>query len=153
MQKLNRSRSQRIIAGVCGGLAEYFGVDVTLVRLAWILIFFAGGTGGVLYLIAWVIIPEAPAEASQPPVTSAADQAAPPAEAGAGTAALPPAKPREGGEETPDGRGRGIGLFLIGLGAYFLLQNFLPRFAIGRLWPLGLVALGLFVILGGRGER
>ncbi|HOO13081.1 MAG TPA: PspC domain-containing protein, partial [Bacillota bacterium] len=45
------------IAGVCGGVAEYFGIDSTLVRLGWILFTFAGGSGILAYIIAWIIMP------------------------------------------------------------------------------------------------
>lgn len=58
MKQLRRSRKNRIIAGVCGGFAEYFGVDPTLVRLIWVLITLAWGAGLLLYIIAWLIMPE-----------------------------------------------------------------------------------------------
>lgn len=58
MKQLKRSRKNRIIAGVCGGFAEYFNVDPTLVRLIWVLITLAWGAGLLLYIIAWLIIPE-----------------------------------------------------------------------------------------------
>jgi phage shock protein C len=58
MNQLKRSKKNRIIAGVCGGIAEYFGVDPTLVRLIWVLITLAWGAGLLLYIIAWLIMPE-----------------------------------------------------------------------------------------------
>ena len=58
IKRLYRSKKERIIAGVCGGIAEYFDVDPTLIRLIWILIIFMGGAGIIAYLIAWIIIPE-----------------------------------------------------------------------------------------------
>jgi phage shock protein PspC (stress-responsive transcriptional regulator) len=60
MNKLYRSKKNRIIAGVCGGIGEYFKVDPTLVRLLWLLIsIVSAGVGGVIaYIIAWIIIPE-----------------------------------------------------------------------------------------------
>ncbi len=57
-KKLYRSQSQRMIGGVAGGLAEYFNIDVSLVRLLWILSLFLVGGGILAYIIAWVIIPE-----------------------------------------------------------------------------------------------
>jgi phage shock protein C len=63
-RRLTLSETDRKIAGVCGGMAEYFGVDSTLVRLAWcILSIFCGAiVGGVIvYLLAWFIIPRPPA--------------------------------------------------------------------------------------------
>jgi len=59
MKRLHRSRTQRMIAGVCGGIGEYFEVDPTLVRLAWILFGLLGGAGVLAYIIAWLIVPEA----------------------------------------------------------------------------------------------
>ena len=61
MQKrLYRSREEKIIGGVCGGLAEYFNVDPTLIRLALVLITLFGGAGIIAYLVLWVIVPLAP---------------------------------------------------------------------------------------------
>jgi len=57
-KKLYRSRSDRMLAGVCGGLASYFGVDVTIVRILFALFALAGGPGLILYGILYVIIPE-----------------------------------------------------------------------------------------------
>ncbi len=58
-RRLYRSRTQKKIAGVCGGIAEYFQVDVTLVRLLALLLFFTGG-GLLIYIIAAIVIPEEP---------------------------------------------------------------------------------------------
>jgi len=61
MNKLYRSKKNRIIAGVCGGIGEYFKVDPTLIRLLWLLISIVGsGSGIIAYIIAWIIIPEEP---------------------------------------------------------------------------------------------
>jgi phage shock protein C len=58
--KLYRSRDQGMIAGICGGIGEYFGVDPTLIRLILVGLVFVGFSGILAYLIAWIIIPEAP---------------------------------------------------------------------------------------------
>ena len=58
-KKLLRSKKSRIIAGICGGIGEYFGVDPTVIRLLWVLFtFFSAGAGILAYIIAWIIIPE-----------------------------------------------------------------------------------------------
>lgn len=57
MKRLFRSRTNRMLGGVCGGVAEYFAVDPTIIRLAWVLIGFTGG-GLLAYILAWIIIPE-----------------------------------------------------------------------------------------------
>lgn len=61
-KKLYRSRSNKTLAGVCGGLADYFEIDVTLVRLIWVAFFFlsAGFPTLMAYVIAALIIPEEP---------------------------------------------------------------------------------------------
>ena len=58
MKKITRSRDERIIAGVCGGVAEYFDVDVTIVRLIWIFITIFGGIGILAYIFSVILIPE-----------------------------------------------------------------------------------------------
>lgn len=60
VKKLHRSKENRWLAGVCGGIAEYFNVDATLIRVLFILFGFVVGGGIVIYLILWIIIPEAP---------------------------------------------------------------------------------------------
>lgn len=57
-KRLTRSRD-RMVAGVAAGLSEYLGVDATLIRLGFILLSVAGGPGLLLYIIMWVIVPEA----------------------------------------------------------------------------------------------
>ena len=57
---LYKSRNSRMLCGVCGGVAEYFGLDPTLVRLGWVIFCALGGSGILAYLIAAVIIPEQP---------------------------------------------------------------------------------------------
>lgn len=68
-KKLYRSQSNRMIGGVCGGFAEYFSIDPTIVRLIWIAITFFGGLGIVIYIASLIIIPanpdQSPADASQ----------------------------------------------------------------------------------------
>jgi phage shock protein PspC (stress-responsive transcriptional regulator) len=67
IRRLTRSRTDRTIAGVCAGMADYLGVDVVLMRLAWVVLSIVPGAviGGVIvYLIAWILIPEATEPAS-----------------------------------------------------------------------------------------
>ena len=59
-KRLYRSGKEKILGGVCGGIAEYFRVDPVLVRLLWVLFALAWGTGVLLYIIAWIIIPRNP---------------------------------------------------------------------------------------------
>jgi phage shock protein C len=59
-RRLYRSRDEKMIGGVCGGLAEYFNVDPTLVRLIWVIITLIGGAGVLLYIVLWLIMPISP---------------------------------------------------------------------------------------------
>lgn len=62
-KRLYRSRKDRVIAGVCGGIADYFNVDPVLIRLIFVLIFFLGfGILFLVYIIAWIIVPLAPSD-------------------------------------------------------------------------------------------
>ena len=58
-RKLYRSQTDRKVAGVCGGLAEYFNVDPTLIRVLFIVLAVCGGAGLVLYLAMWIVVPDA----------------------------------------------------------------------------------------------
>lgn len=60
-KKLYRNTQDKMIAGVCSGIADYFKIDPTLVRLGAVLFACAGGAGLVAYLVAWIIVPEKPA--------------------------------------------------------------------------------------------
>jgi phage shock protein C len=60
-KKLYRSIEDRKIAGVCGGIGEYFDTDPTLIRLLVVAFVLAGGSGILAYILAWIIVPEAPA--------------------------------------------------------------------------------------------
>jgi len=63
-KKLYRSKKDKMIAGVCGGIAEYFDVDPTLIRLLTVIFVLLGGAGVVAYIIAWIIIPKNPEQVS-----------------------------------------------------------------------------------------
>ena len=58
--RLYRSGKEKILGGVCGGIAEYLKVDPVLIRLVWVALLFIGGIGIPLYLIAWIVIPRNP---------------------------------------------------------------------------------------------
>ena len=57
--ELMRSKDDRMIAGVCGGLAEYFNLDATLIRVLFLLLAVFGGSGIVIYIVMWIIVPDA----------------------------------------------------------------------------------------------
>jgi phage shock protein C len=59
-RKLYRSKSDRVLAGVCGGLAQYFNLNATLIRVLFVLLAVLGGSGLVLYVALWIIVPNQP---------------------------------------------------------------------------------------------
>lgn len=58
MKRLLRSRKEKLIGGVCGGLAEYFSVDPVVVRIVFLILFFLKGIGLVSYILLWIVVPE-----------------------------------------------------------------------------------------------
>lgn len=118
-KKLYRSRKNKIIAGVAGGMAEYFDVDPTVARLVWVIAFLSGGLGLALYIVAWIIIPE-----------NRGDEESEYLEA-----------PR-----TIEERQRSIGIWLIVLGTMILLIRLAPSIA-RVLWPLALILIGVWLLL------
>ncbi|MBU5689682.1 MAG: PspC domain-containing protein [Candidatus Aenigmatarchaeota archaeon] len=58
IKRLYRSEKEKVLGGVCGGIGEYFNIDPVIVRLLWILFTLFLGAGVILYIIAWIIIPE-----------------------------------------------------------------------------------------------
>jgi phage shock protein PspC (stress-responsive transcriptional regulator) len=134
--KLYRSRRNRMLFGVCGGLAEHFNVDPALVRLIAVLLALTNGVGIVVYLILALVMPLGTADAAgarqitrerEEEVTEAVDHTG---------------KVRR--------RNRGIlGIVLIVVGVLSLLAslNFLWWLRWVYLWPLALIAIGLIIIL------
>ncbi len=142
---LRRSRSDRIIAGVCGGIAEHLGLDPTLVRVAALLAAYLTSGGIVLaYLVLAIVMPEAPEdgsfEASERPE-------------GKGTAMVE----TDVGDDTTgsaalrEKRGKGgiwLGVALVVLGIAMLIEQF-TSIDIWRFWPVLLIALGASIIIKG----
>ncbi len=60
VKKLYRSKHDKLLGGVCAGVAEYFNIDPTIVRLIWVFITLAYGAGLLLYIIMWILVPENP---------------------------------------------------------------------------------------------
>lgn len=58
VKRLFRSKANRMLGGVCGGIAEYFALDPTLIRVLWAVAILFGGAGLIAYIICWIMIPE-----------------------------------------------------------------------------------------------
>jgi phage shock protein PspC (stress-responsive transcriptional regulator) len=70
-----RSSTDKKLGGVCAGLAEYFDMDITLVRVLWLLVVLCGGTGILLYVILWIVLPVAPLQVAASPQAPIVTQA------------------------------------------------------------------------------
>lgn len=155
-KKLERNPQNKTIAGVASGLADYFDVDVTLVRILFVVAVVFGFFGILLYIILWVAVPERHFFKGFPDLAQAFST---PFEKSGGPFdkrseyQVPPLPPQE--KKTDSGR-LTAGLLLIAVGAYFMLAEFnlLPDwFSILKLWPLALVALGLAMMFGARKKK
>jgi phage shock protein C len=175
-----RRGSDRIIGGVCSGLAAYFGVDVVLVRIAFVILaLFPPGIGVILYLALWFLME--PAQGAPTSATrsigdrlrsmgdeiredfrtgfrsQASGPATPPPPTGSETGSPPPsgtpAQPPHGGWWGPTRgdrpRGLWLGIILIALGAYLLIDNLglLRGFRWEIFWSAVLIAVGLLILV------
>ena len=117
---VRRSRSERVIAGVCGGLGRYLGIDPMLLRVAFIILSLANGLGLIAYVVAWVAIPEERPDQPAGPV---------------------PEPRRETGRLV-------LGGSLVVLGLVLLLDRLAPDLD-ELFWPVAVVAVGVGIILVG----
>ena len=163
-KRLVRDTRHGVIGGVAAGLGEYLNVDPVLVRLAFVLLFFANGFGLLAYLICWVVIPraEASAPAVSPPATAAAEQGLDAVRvAGARVAdevrsaadnVRAAADNARAAAPDPTRAQAVVGSILVVAGALLLADNFgwlrwPDWFNVGTLWPLLIVALGVGLIV------
>ncbi len=133
--RLTRSDTDKIIAGVCGGLATYLNIDPVLVRLAFVILLFASGIGIPLYFIMWVIMPR----------TDTADQ--PNSEIIQKNFAEMGDKVTSGVNSV--GNPNTVGIILIVLGAYFLFKTLglLNWVGGGIFWPAVIIAFGGYLLI------
>ena len=151
-KRLCRSRRDALVAGVCGGLAEYFKVDPSLVRLVFIIAIFLGGAGLVVYLVAWLIVPENPEQSPNPSFTKnqklKEDVVGELRRVGSSLAEKFEAA-LEADEDRPERRSTVfVGLALIVIGAAFLFKNFIPWLDLEKLWPILLIGVGALLLFG-----
>lgn len=134
MKKLYRSRENRVIAGVCGGLGEYFNIDPVIIRIILLLMFFLQGMGIMLYIIAWIIIPAHNEEEEHQ--TSETHT----------------------GNTNHEFQSRSaliVGIFLVLIGVFFLIKNFWfyeylrvwGEYSLKYIFPLLLVITGIYLLV------
>jgi len=146
--RVTKSKTDRVIDGVCGGLAEYFGIDSVLVRLAFVALIFINGIGVVLYIILVIIMPNAekldqsPGETIRENVQEMGERIK---EAGE---ELGTALSRKT-EEKHSNRAVWFGILLILIGIIFLLKNLniIPRFDNDLLWPIIIILIGTWLLI------
>ena len=169
--RLYRSESDRMVAGVCGGLAQYFRVDTVWIRLAFVLLAFAQGLGIIAYAVLWVLVPRrsrlsAPTEEVikedvaylKERVKEMEERARAAFRGEKAPAQSPPeeAQPSASApEEVSPSRQRSlflVGLILILVGALLVLNNFTLLWWVDlvKLWPLALIAVGVVLLLSRR---
>ncbi|HEY91436.1 MAG TPA: PspC domain-containing protein [Dehalococcoidia bacterium] len=156
-RRLNRSRDDRVIAGVCGGLGAYFGIDPTIIRVIAVLSIFVGGTGVIAYLIMAIVIPLEGSSAAEPKDTireNVEDIKETASEIGRDIQSTV-AKDRVGAEEESMLRSRRLnwlGIAVIVFGVVLLLGNFnvFWWFNWGILWPIPVIAIGILLIVAAR---
>ena len=145
----------KVIAGVCGGIAAKLNVDPVVVRLVFVLLAFFGGGGLLAYIILWIVLPEYPyggpndyADYSE---TKSKDfdgfeskESEPNFEYKSKKYDYEPIKKDAGKTQLI------IGSVMIGFGALFLLANFIPNLDLRDFWPAALIVIGLFLLLPSR---
>jgi phage shock protein C len=160
--RLYRSRDDRLLAGVAGGLAEHWDADPSLIRIVWaLLVILTGGIALVAYIVMAIVVPEDPGIVATAggPTWSAGVSWSP-------GATPPPAAPdwraqreasraaaREARRAARASRGFGphtgtliIGGFFVLIGTWFLLEEYIPAFNADLFWPLALVLLGAVIL-------
>ena len=161
-----------MLFGVAGGMARYFDLDPSVVRVVWALLVLAGGAGLLLYIVAAIVIPEEPVGwatmgtagnatdatgATGAPGTIGGDAATTeggPAAQGSAPRSGPPWGYHAGVNRRERGGGAVIlGIALVVLGAWFLLRRFIPQIDADIVWPVVLLVLGGLLVLGAMRRR
>ena len=126
-KKLCRDTQHKVIGGVCSGLANYFGIDVAIVRVLFAIALLAFSTGFWAYLILWIVMPAANANEAYAFAEVIEDQ--------------------EGNDVKANKSAMTTGLVFIVAGLCFLLGNLIPQFSWRTFWPVLLIAVGIMLIV------
>lgn len=130
-KKLYRSSNDKVLAGVCGGIGEYFAVDTVIVRLLWVVFTLMGGAGLIAYIVAAIIIPANPAYSSiDDNYTRTGDS---------------PERPERKNSSRNTSLALGTGLVLFG--AFVLMKDFLPFIPRDFFLAAILIGLGIFFLV------
>ena len=169
-ERLYRSRTDRVLFGVAGGMADWLDIDPSVVRLVWAILVLFGGAGLLLYIVAALVIPEEPYEmVGAPPVpgaaaasSSSAPGTAEPTGGGAAASGTPSASGWQGYADDRAARRaaraarraeRGntpaivFGIILVLIGGWFLLKDLLPWLDDRWIGPGVLVLIGVLLVV------
>ena len=150
-KKLYRSTTDKMLGGVAGGLADYFDIDSTLIRVLFIVIVFLGGGGIVAYIILWIVVPQKPYEIpkgpfNQSPSDSGVNSEKGSTESNSDTFSLANGTVTGSMTQT-NGKQLWIALILIVIGGLLLLDNVLPGIGFNHYWPVILIAIGVGLLI------
>ena len=137
-RKLSRNTMNKVIGGVCSGLAEFFGLDVALVRIAFVISFMFASFGFWLYIILWIVLPEGQQTTDNGQQTFGQSQS----QSQSQSQHSEPVSKSESKVKSVL-----AGSFVILIGLLFLINNFIPINWVWKLWPLILVAIGVVMIV------
>jgi len=145
-RKLYRDEAHKVIGGVCAGLAEYFNVDISIVRLVFLLTLILKGGGVLVYIILWAVLPKKdyhvnPFEPLKSPIVDYT---------------VPPGMPSPPDPQIFQPKQRSTGSIIAGavlvlVGGFFILDDFnlIPDWDFAHFWPVILIAIGIVVIFTG----
>jgi phage shock protein C len=155
-KKLYRSNKDKMLGGVAGGLADYFSIDPTLVRIIFVISLFVGGAGVLAYIILWIVVPEEPYAFATPNPNPTNTEKTADEESGS-SGSINQEQTQQNYQQyyqaVSDQRHRRssiFGIVLIVIGILFLLNNLVPRIHFGDFWSLILIAIGIGLLLNAR---
>jgi|AntAceMinimDraft_14_1070370.scaffolds.fasta_scaffold01587_7 phage shock protein PspC (stress-responsive transcriptional regulator) len=145
-ERLYRVKTNKVIGGVASGLAEYFDIDVVLARVVFVLLALFGGSGGIIYIVMWIIIParetysnnsqnrefESKGSTNESDLDNTVDEAS--------NEIVADKKKKKSNS------GLAVGIVLIFIGLLFLVDRLMPWYNITDFWPLLLVIVGVLMI-------
>ena len=149
-KKLKRSNTNSVIAGVCGGLGDYFDVDPIIFRIIFVVLCFAGGGGGIIYLLLWIFIPRDTVIYQQQGASRGEENNSRPKYENCADADIPfeevKADAKASWEKTQSGENKSAalvaGITLIVIGCMFMMQKLWNFFQFREWWPIILVIAG-----------
>ncbi|MBE6335616.1 MAG: PspC domain-containing protein [Lentimicrobiaceae bacterium] len=137
-KKLERNPMNKVIGGVCSGLAEYFNLDVALVRVLFVIALLFASFGFWLYVILWIVIPERKISFDFNNTQQSEDQNQQYEDQSSDVTA------EDNKQKTTTVF---AGVFVVLIGVIFLINNFIPISWVWKLWPLVLVSIGVIMIV------